>query len=179
MMGNTSCIEMNNSSTKVEDDDKSLVKYKEEEEDEDKDKEEEEKHEEFMKRMRRLDELLTKYEKLKEEEKAEDMKLDIWNTHVRNEIIGIEMKDGVVFVGKSRFSYGENYTSVVQLTEMNDINFKLANGVPIGYHIGGKSVNLFISNIKQIFVMTESEVADANQYPNMAPEFIKRLLPGL
>ena len=89
------------------------------------------------------------------------------------------MKDGVVFVGKSRFSYGENYTSVVQLTEMNDINFKLANGVPIGYHIGGKSVNLFISNIKQIFVMTESEVADANQYPNMAPEFIKRLLPGV
>ena len=175
MMGNTSCIEMNNSSTKVEDDDKSLVKYKEEEEDEDKDKEEEEKHEEFMKRMRRLDELLTKYEKLK----AEDMKLEIWNAHVRDEIIGIQMKDGVVFVGKSRFSYGENYTSVVQLTEMNDINFKLANGVPIGYHIGGKSVNLFISNIKQIFVMTESEVADANQYPNMAPEFIKRLLPGV
>ena len=167
MMGNTSCIEMNNSSTKVEDDDKSLVK----EEEEDKDKEEEE----FMKRMRRLDELLTKYEKLK----AEDMKLEIWNAHVRDEIIGIQMKDGVVFVGKSRFSYGENYTSVVQLTEMNDINFKLANGVPIGYHIGGKSVNLFISNIKQIFVMTESEVADANQYPNMAPEFIKRLLPGV
>ena len=165
MMGNTSCIEMNNSSTKVEDDDKSLVK------EEDKDKEEEE----FMKRMRRLDELLTKYEKLK----AEDMKLEIWNAHVRDEIIGIQMKDGVVFVGKSRFSYGENYTSVVQLTEMNDINFKLANGVPIGYHIGGKSVNLFISNIKQIFVMTESEVADANQYPNMAPEFIKRLLPGV
>ena len=177
MMGNTSCIEMNNSSTKVEDDDKSLVKeededkYKEEDEDKDKDKEEEE----FMKRMRRLDELLTKYEKLK----AEDMKLEIWNAHVRDEIIGIQMKDGVVFVGKSRFSYGENYTSVVQLTEMNDINFKLANGVPIGYHIGGKSVNLFISNIKQIFVMTESEVADANQYPNMAPEFIKRLLPGV
>jgi hypothetical protein len=171
MMGNTSCIEMNNSSTKVEDDDKSLVKV----EDEDKDKEEEEKHEEFMKRMRRLDELLTKYEKLK----AEDMKLEIWNAHVRDEIIGIQMKDGVVFVGKSRFSYGENYTSVDQLTEMNDINFKLANGVPIGYHIGGKSVNLFISNIKQIFIMTESEVADANQYPNMAPEFIKRLLPGV
>ena len=177
MMGNTSCIEMNNSSTKVEDDDKSLVKeededkYKEEDEDKDKDKEEEE----FMKRMRRLDELLTKYEKLK----AEDMKLEIWNAHVRDEIIGIQMKDGVVFVGKSRFSYGENYTSVVQLTEMNDINFKLANGVPIGYHIGGKSVNLFISNIKQILIMTESEVADANQYPNMAPEFIKRLLPGV
>lgn len=179
MMGNTSCIEMNNSSTKVEDDDKSLVKEEDEdkdkEEEEDKDKEEEEKHEEFMKRMRRLDELLTKYEKLK----AEDMKLEIWNAHVRDEIIGIKMKDGVVFVGKSRFSYGENYTSVDQLTEMNDINFKLANGVPIGYHIGGKSVNLFISNIKQIFVMTESEVADANQYPNMAPEFIKRLLPGV
>ena len=173
MMGNTSCIEMNNSSTKVEDDDKSLVKEedKDKEEDEDKDKEEEE----FMKRMRRLDELLTKYEKLK----AEDMKLEIWNAHVRDEIIGIQMKDGDIFVGKSRFSYGENYTSVDQLIEMTDIKFTMANGVPFEYHIGGRSVNLFISNIKQIFVMTESEVADANQYPNMAPEFIKRLLPGV
>ena len=172
MMGNTSCIEMNNSSTKVEDDDKSLVK--EEDKDKDKYKEEEEKHEEFMKRMRRLDELLTKYEKLK----VEDMKLEIWNAHVRNEIIGIQMKDGDIFVGKSRFSYGENFTSVDQLTEMTDIKFTMANGVPFGYHIGGRSVNLLISKIKQIFVMTESEVADANQYANMAPEFIKRLLPG-
>ena len=175
MMGNTSCIEMNNSSTKVEDDDKSLVKYKEEEEDEDKDKEEEEEHDEFMARMRRLDELLTKYEKLKEEE----MKIDIWNTHVRDEIFGIQMKDGYIFVGKSRFSMDTNYTSIDQLKEMFDIYFKMANGVPFGYHIGGGSVSLSISKIKQIFVMTESEVADANNYPNMAPEFIKRLLPGV
>jgi hypothetical protein len=142
------------------------------------DKEYDEEHEKFMKRMKRLDELLTKYEKLKEEEKAEDMKLEIWNAHVRNEIIGLQLKDGDIFIGRSRFSMDTNYTSVDQLKEMIDINFKLANGVPIEYHIGGKSVNLFISNIKQIFVMTRSEVADANQYPNMAPEFIKRLLPG-
>jgi len=134
-----------------------------------------EEHDEFMARMRRLDELLTKYEKLKEE----DMKLEIWNAHVRDEIIGIEMKDDVVFVGKSRFSYGENFTSVDQLKEMIDIQFKLANGVPFGYHTGGGSVNLLISKIKRVFIMTEPEVADANQYPNMAPEFIKRLLPGI
>ena len=164
--------EMNNSSTKLEYDDKSLVKDKEEKEEEE---DEDEKHEEFMKRMRRLDELLTKYEKLKEE----DMKLEIWNAHVRDEIIGIEMKDNVVFVGKSRFSMDTNYTSIDQLKEMFDIDFKMANGVPFGYHIGGKSVSLSISKIKQIFVMTESEVADANNYPNMAPEFIKRLLPGV
>jgi hypothetical protein len=158
--------EINNFSTKLEYNDKSL---KEEEEDED------EKHEEFMKRMRRLDELLTKYEKLKEE----DMKLEIWNAHVRDEIFGIQMKDGVVFVGKSRFSMDTNYTSINQLKEMFDIDFKMANGVPFGYHIGGKYVGIFTSKIKQIFVMTESEVADANNYPNMAPEFIKRLLPGV
>jgi hypothetical protein len=157
--------EINNFSTKLEYDDKSL---KEEEEDED------EKHEEFMKRMRRLDELLTKYEKLKEE----DMKLEIWNAHVRDEIFGIQMKDDVVFVGKSRFSMDTNYTSVDQLKEMFDIDFKMANGVPFRYHIGGGSVSLLISKIKQVFVMTESEVADANQYANMAPEFIKRILPG-
>jgi len=155
-MGNTSCIEMNNNPLIKED-------------------EKDEEHDEFMARMRRLDELLTKYEKLKEEE----MKIDIWNAHVRDEIFGIQMKDGYIFVGKSRFSMDTNYTSIDQLKEMFDIDFKMANGVPFGYHIGGGSVSLSISKIKQIFVMTESEVADANNYPNMAPEFIKRLLPGV
>ena len=129
----------------------------------------------------RIDHFIARFDKLLkiyEERMVEDMKLEIWNAHVRNEIIGIQMKDGDIFVGKSRFSYGENYTSVDQLTEMTDIKFTMANGVPFGYHIGGRSVNLLISKIKQIFVMTESEVADANQYANMAPEFIKRLLPG-
>ena len=129
----------------------------------------------------RIDHFIARFDKLLkiyEERMAEDMKLEIWNAHVRNEIMGIQMKDGDIFVGKSRFSYGENYTSVDQLTEMTDIKFTMANGVPFGYHIGGRSVNLLISKIKQIFVMTESEVADANQYANMAPEFIKRLLPG-
>ena len=173
--------EMNNNPLfEVEDKDKDEDKDKNKEEDEyeEHDEEHDEEHEKFMARMRRLDELLTKYENLKEEEKEEDMKLEIWNAHVRDEIIGIEMKDGVVFVGKSKFSYGENFTSVDQLKEMIDIKFKLANGVPFGYHIGGKSVNLLISKIKRMFIMTESEVADANQYANMAPEFIKRLLPG-
>ena len=175
MMGNISCIEMNNNPLfEVEDKDKDEDKDKNKDEDEDEDEE----HEKFMARMKRLDELLTKYEKLKEEEKQEEMKLEIWNAHVRDEIIGIEMKDDIVFVGKSRFSYGENFTSVDQLKEMIDIEFKLANGVPFRYHIGGGSVNLLISKIKQVFVMTESEVTDANQYANMAPEFIKRLLPG-
>jgi hypothetical protein len=88
------------------------------------------------------------------------------------------MKDDVVFVGKSRFSMDTNYTSVDQLKEMFDIDFKMANGVPFRYHIGGGRVSLLISKIKQVFVMTESEVADANQHANMAPEFIKRILPG-
>ena len=169
--------EMNNNPLfEVEDKDKDEDKDKNKEEDEyeEHDEEHDEEHEKFMARMRRLDELLTKYEKLKEEE----MKFEIWNAHVRDDIIGIEMKDDVVFVGKSMFSCGENYTSVDQLKEMIDIKFKLANGVPFGYHIGGGSVNLLISKIKQVFVMTESEVADAKQYANMAPEFIKRLLPG-
>jgi hypothetical protein len=138
-----------------------------------------EEHEKFMKKMERLDELLTKYEKLKEQEKEEEMKLEIWNAHVRNEIIGIQKKDGKIFVGKSRFSMNTNYTSVEQLKELFYFDFKMANGVPFGYHIGGDYVDIFTSNIKQIFVMTRSEVADANQYPNMAPEFIKRLLPGV
>jgi len=125
--------------------------------------------------IERFDKLLKTYE----ERMAEDMKLEIWNAHVRDEIIGIQMKDGDIFVGKSRFSMNMNYTSVEQLKEMFDIDFKLANGVPFDSHIGGKYVGIFTSKIKQIFVMTESEVADANNYPNMAPEFIKRLLPGV
>jgi hypothetical protein len=133
----------------------------------------------FMERMNKLDELLTKYEKLKEKEKEEEMKLEIWNAHVRNEIIGIQKKDGDIFVGKSRFSMNTNYTSVEQLKELFYFDFKMANGVPFGYHIGGDYVDIFTSNIKEVFVMTRSEVADANQYPNMAPEFIKRLLPGV
>ena len=133
----------------------------------------------FMDRMNKLDELLTKYEKLKEKEKEEEMKLEIWNAHVRNEIIGIQKKDGDIFVGKSRFSMKTNYTSVEQLKELFYFDFKMANGVPFGYHIGGDYVDIFTSNIKEVFVMTRSEVADANQYPNMAPEFIKRLLPGV
>ena len=138
-----------------------------------------EEHEKFMKKMERLDMLLTKYEKLKEQEKEEEMKLEIWNAHVRNEIIGIQKKDGKIFVGKSRFSMNTNYTSVEQLKELFYFDFKMANGVSFGYHIGGDYVDIFTSNIKQVFVMTRSEVADANQYPNMAPEFIKRLLPGV
>jgi hypothetical protein len=67
---------------------------------------------------------------------------------------------------------------VEQLKELFHFDFKLSNGMPFDYHIGGKTTSLFTSDIKQIFVMTESEVADANQYANMAPEFIKRLLPG-
>ena len=138
-----------------------------------------EEHEKFMKKMERLDELLTKYEKLKEKEKEEDIKLEIWNAHVRNEIIGIQKKDGDIFVGKSRFPTNTNYTSVEQLKELFYFDFKMANGVSFGYHIGGDYVDMFTSNIKQVFVMTRLEVADANQYPNMAPEFIKRLLPGV
>jgi len=138
-----------------------------------------EEHEKFMKKMERLDELLTKYEKLKEKENEEEMKLEIWNAHVRNEIIGIQKKDGNIFVGKSRFSMNTNYTSVEQLKELFYFDFKMANGVPFGYHIGGNYVDIFTSSIKQVFVMTRSEVTDANNYPNMAPEFIKRLLPGV
>jgi hypothetical protein len=134
----------------------------------------------FVKRMNRLlDAYDEKKRKAMEEEKAEDMKLEIWNAHVRNEIIGIQKKDGDIFVGKSRFSMNTNYTSVEQLKELFHFDFKMANGVPFGYHIGGDYVDIFTSNIKQIFIMTRSEVADANQYPNMAPEFIKRLLPGV
>lgn len=32
--------------------------------------------------------------------------------------------------------------------------------------------------IRRVFLMTETEVSDTNQCANMAPEFIKRLLPG-
>ena len=78
----------------------------------------------------RIDHFIARFDKLLkiyEERMVEDMKLDIWNAHVRNEIIGIQMKDGDIFVGKSRFSYGENFTSVDQLTEMTDIKFTMAN----------------------------------------------------
>jgi len=161
-MSNTQ--EMNNNPLiKMEDN----SKYEDQEEDSEEDKK-------FMEKMNRLDELLTKYEELKEEE----MKLDIWNAHVRDEIIGIEMKDGVVFVGKSRFSMNTNYTSTEQLKQLFHIDFRLANGLPFGYHIGGGSVDLFTSKIRRIFLMTPREVSDANQYANMAPEFIKRILPG-
>jgi dsDNA-binding SOS-regulon protein len=144
---------------------------------EEKEEKEYEVDEKFMERMNKLDELLTKYEKLKEEEKKEEMKLEIWNAHVRDEIIAVEMKDGAVFVGKTRFPVNTNYTSVEQLKQLFHIDITLANGVPFKYHIGGGSVDLFTSKFKRVFIMTESEVADANQYPNMAPEFIKRLLP--
>ena len=140
-------------------------------------KEEEEDHEKFMERMNKLDELLTKYEQLKEKEKEEDMKLEIWNAHVRDEIIAVEMKDGKIFVGKTRFPMDTNYTSLEELKQLFYIDITLANGVPFKYHIGGGSVDLFISKINRVFIMTESEVTDSNQYPNMAPEFIKRLLP--
>ena len=122
----------------------------------------------------RFDKLLKTYEKRMEE----DMKLEIWNAHVRNEIIGIQKKDGNIFVGKSRFPMNINYTSVEQLKNLFYFDFKMANGVSFGYHIGVDYVDMFTSDIKQVFIMTESEVADANQYANMAPEFIKRLLPG-
>lgn len=148
-----------------------------EKEDKKEEVEEVEDHEKFMERMNKLDELLTKYEKLKEKEKEEDMKLEIWNAHVRDEIIGIEMKDRAVFVGKTRFPMNTNYASLEELKQMFYIDITLANGVPFKYHIGGGSVDLFTSKINRVFIMTESEVADANQYPNMAPEFIKRLLP--
>jgi hypothetical protein len=138
--------------------------------------------EEIDKFVKRMNKLLDAYDEKKrkaiEEEKEEDMKLEIWNAHVRNEIIGIQMKDGDIFVGKSRFSMDTNYTSVEQLKSLIDFNLKLANGVPFGCHIGGDYVGIFTSNIKDVFVMTRSEVADANQYANMAPEFIKRLFPG-
>ena len=122
----------------------------------------------------RFDKLLKTYEKRMEE----DMKLEIWNAHVRNEIIGIQKKDGNIFVGKSRFPMNINYTSVEQLKNLFYFDFKMANGVSFGYHIGGDYVDMFTSDIKQVFIMTSTEVKDANQYANMAPEFIKRLLPG-
>ena len=133
----------------------------------------------FVKRMNRLlDEYEEKKKEAEKENAEEEMKLDIWNAHVRDEIIGIKMKDGDIFVGNSRFSMNTNYTSTEQLKSLFHFDFKLANGVPIGYHIGGDYVDLFTSNIKHIFIMNPIEVADANKYANMAPEFIKRLLPG-
>lgn len=133
----------------------------------------------FVKRMTRLlDAYEEKKRKITEAENEEEMKLEIWNAHVRDEIIGLQMKDGKIFVGKSRFSMNTNYTSVEQLKELFHFDFKMANGVSFGYHIGGDYVDMFTSNIKRVFVMTPTEVSDSNQYPNMAPEFIKRLLPG-
>jgi hypothetical protein len=177
MMANTQ--EMNNSSINIEVEDTSLdhlpfdqvcsiISTKSEEE-----------IAKFVKRMNRLlDEYEEKKKEAEKENAEEEMKLDIWNAHVRDEIIGIEMKDGDVFVGKSRFSMNTNYTSTEQLKSLFHFDFKLANGVPIGSHIGGDYVDLFTSNIKHIFIMNPIEVADANKYANMAPEFIKRLLPG-
>jgi hypothetical protein len=133
----------------------------------------------FIKRMTRL---LDAYEEKKKQanifEEEEEMKMEIWNAHVRNEIIGIKKKDGDIFVGKSRFSMNTNYTSVEQLKQMFHFDFKLANGVLFGSHIGGDYVDIFTSSIKCVIIMTPREVSDANQYANMAPEFIKRLLPG-
>lgn len=129
----------------------------------------------------RIDHFIARFDKLLktyEERMAEDIKLEIWNAHVRNEIIGIQKKDGDIFIGKSRFPMNINYTSVEQLKNLFYFDFKMTNGVPFGYHIGGDYVDMFTSNIKQVFIMTRSEVADANQYANMAPEFIKRILPG-
>ena len=129
----------------------------------------------------RIDHFIARFDKLLktyEERMAEDMKLEIWNAHVRNEIIGIQKKDGNIFVGKSRFPMNINYTSVEQLKNLFYFDFKMANGVSFGYHIGGDYVDMFTSDIKQVFIMTSTEVKDANQYANMAPEFIKRLLPG-
>lgn len=125
--------------------------------------------------IERFDKLL----KIYEEKMIEEFKLDIWNAHVRNEIICLQMKDDNIFVGKSRFPMNINYTSVDQLQQLFYFDFKLANGVTFDYHIGGDYVSIFTSNIKQVFVMTPTEIDDANQYANMAPIFIKRLLPSL
>ena len=108
--------------------------------------------EEIDKFVKRMNKLLEAYkEKKRKEEKEnveEEMKLDIWNAHVRNEIIGIKMKDGDVFIGKSRFSMNTNYTSTEQLKSLFHFDFKLANGVPIGSHIGCKHINIITTNMR-------------------------------
>jgi len=123
----------------------------------------------------RFDKLLMVYE----ERMKEEFKLEIWNAHVRNEIIAIELRDGDFFVGKTTFALNENYTSLDALKKLFHISFNMANGVPFGYHIGGKTASIFISKIKNVFVMTDPEIENSRNYANMAPEFIKRLFPDV
>ena len=70
----------------------------------------------------RFDKLLKTYEKRMEEE----MKLEILNAHVRNEIIAFEMKDCKVFVGRPMFSRSVNYTSVDMIKQL--FHFDLPTG---------------------------------------------------
>ena len=140
--------------------------------------------EEIAKVVKRLNNMLNQYKKLKEiqedkEKEQEDMKIDIWNAHVRNEIVAFEMKDGKVFVGKPMFSRFVNYTSVEMIRQLFHFDLRLANGVPYGYHIGGEIEGISIPNIKYIILMTPNEVYDSNKFHNCAPEFIKRILPGV
>jgi hypothetical protein len=140
--------------------------------------------EEIAKVVKRLNNMLNQYKKLKgiqeaKEKEDEDMKIDIWNAHVRNEIIAFEMKDCKVFVGRPMFSRSVNYTSVDMIKQLFHFDLRLANGVPFGYHIGGEKEEIYIPNIKYIILMTPNEVADSNKFHNCAPEFIKRILPGV
>jgi hypothetical protein len=140
--------------------------------------------EEIAKVVKRLNNMLNQYKKLKEiqeekEKEQEDMKIDIWNAHVRNEIVAFEIKDGKVFVGKPMFSRSVNYTSVEKIKQLFHFDLRLANGVPYGYHIGGEKEVIYIPNIKHIFLMTPNELEDSNKFHNCAPEFIKRILPGV
>lgn len=123
----------------------------------------------------RFDKLLMVYE----ERMKEEFKLEIWNAHVRDEIIGIELRDGDFFVGKTSFPLNANYTSLEALKKLFHISFNMVNGVPFSYHIGGKTASIFISKIKDVFVMTSAEIENSRNYANMAPEFIKRLFPDI
>ena len=159
MMGNLNCTELNN--TPVIETDKTDKT----------DETDETKYARLDEKRQRMEEIIKEYNKIIEEE----IKLNIWNAHVRDEYIAIKMKDGTVFVGKTSFCIDENYTSTEELKRLFHIDLRLANGMPYSYHIGGGYVSLFTSKMRKTVVMNEFEVADSKQYLNCAPEFIKRL----
>lgn len=168
MMGNLNCTELNNNNNN----NNPAIKLDETDEIDD------ETNETYEAKLFRLDEERQRMEEIiKEHNKIieEEIKLDIWNAHVRDEYIAIKMKDGTCFVGKTLFSIGENYTSTEELQRLFCIDLKLANGMPYLYHIGGGYVSLFTSKMKKTVVMNEFEIDDSKQYANFAPEFIKRL----
>ena len=99
----------------------------------------------------------------------------IWKAAQKGAAIAVFLKDWDIAVGTPMFCKNVDHSDLPNGRGFFHFDIHLLNAINWSNHIGGDQKSIFISDIKNITEMTDSEFEESKKYRNMAPAFARRL----